>query len=441
MCHSRNQEDCSPVTAEIAHRSIYRDFVAAWRHERSWKAIKDGYVRPHADFLRVFYRNFVDGEAFERKGCDSDSDLNSDPMFEHYRRHWAERPAECAALLERLSRVDPLLDRMFHDEVSPGGDPHESNPDGSNLDADNLDEMVAATTQRIAGGLQPRTDIDVVSLIGLGTTNACQLVYDGRPTVVLALDAWGRTFFDVELPWSDIPLWLSHELAHVIRYTEGQTAFRQFIVGGNLDYGDAIEHVSFIEFLVDEGLAGAIARTFGNTGGNAIGTTGDGIGNTSDEARVLGYSEEQLAWCRKHEDELWREVAPKLGRPLTMDGYGRYFSFSADDIPPRTAYYLGLRLVERYLQGTGIAPGGGRACTDRCLCFIRVKWQLGSSADARFVCTCRRSPHITDRRFSKRKDARCMTTRKTWDGLPVTPEPPYGAAIVIEQAARAIGLL
>lgn len=76
------------------------------------------------------------------------------------------------------------------------------------------------------------------------------------------------------------------------------------------------------------------------------------LSDTQDETRVLGYTEEQFAWCREHEDVLWREVVPKLERPLTMDGYARYFSFGADDIPPRSAYYLGLKLVERYVTRT-----------------------------------------------------------------------------------------
>lgn len=48
-----------------------------------------------------------------------------------------------------------------------------------------------------------------------------------------------------------------------------------------------------------------------------------------------------------------------------MDGYSRYFSFGADDIPPRTGYFIGLRLVERWLRmegegSTGADPGNPR---------------------------------------------------------------------------------
>lgn len=92
------------------------------------------------------------------------------------------------------------------------------------------------------------------------------------------------------LPWSDIPMWLSHECAHVIRYTEGDTAFARFIGGGNFAYGAAMSGVSLLEFLVDEGLATAVAGTYGG----------------------------------------------------------------ADDIPPRTGYYLGWRMVQRFLQQTGV---------------------------------------------------------------------------------------
>lgn len=72
------------------------------------------------------------------------------------------------------------------------------------------------------------------------------------------------------------------------------------------------------------------------------------FGGAADDAHALGFTDAQLAWCRDNESSLRREMKAKLHQPLTMDGYSRYFSYGADDIPPRTGYYVGFRLVEAW---------------------------------------------------------------------------------------------
>lgn len=311
------------------YRPIHEDFIEAWRMSRTWRPLYDAYVGPNEDFLRLFYRNFVG------VGGGDGAPGDNARMRDEYRTYWVERPAECDKLLERLEGVD-------------------------------IRKTVESAVERLRTGLRARTDVDVVSLIGFGTTNACQLVHDGTPTVVLALDVWGTTFMNEPLPWADIPLWLSHEYAHVIRYTEGESGFSPFIVDGSLDYAAAIDNVPFIEFLIDEGLATAVAQRFGASPHakpesplTHDGQTADGEQTLApappvNTARALGFNDEQLAWCRAHEGDLWREIRPKLHRPLTVDGYARYFSYGASDIVARSAYFLGFTIVDRFLRETGI---------------------------------------------------------------------------------------
>lgn len=296
------------------YRPIHEDFVKAWRIEPTWESIRTGYVAPHKDFLRLFYRNFVSGDGDDARREDGAQDRGDDVRMEtEFRTYWAERPTETDGLLQRLAGVD------F------GG-------------------VVHRTVERVRSGLRADCEVDVVSVIGLGTTNACQLIHNGVPTVVLAFDVWGTTFMNEPLPWSDIPLWLSHEYAHVVRYAEGESGFHRHIIGGSLDYGAAIEGEPFIEFLVDEGLATAAAQQFGGA---------------TNAAHALGFNEAQLAWCRANEHGLWREIGPRLNAPLTMDGYARYFSYGATDIVPRSAYFLGFTLVERFLNMTGMDLASG----------------------------------------------------------------------------------
>lgn len=155
------------------------------------------------------------------------------------------------------------------------------------------------------------------------------------------------------LPWTDIPLWLSHEYAHVIRYAEGESEFGRFIIEGSLDYKVAIDNVPFIEFLVDEGLATAAAQKFGGP----VNTDHDPATASpapANAARALGFNDEEFARCRAHEDDLWQEIRPKLHCPLTLDGYSRYFSYGAEDIVPRSGYFLGFTVVERFLNMSGV---------------------------------------------------------------------------------------
>lgn len=118
--------------------------ISSRRGDRTWESIRTGYAAPHEDLLRLFYRNFVSG----------DGDDGS--MEDEYRAHWAERSAECDALVRRLAGVD-------------------------------VRGAAEQATGRVRIGLRALSDVDVFGVVGLGTTNACQLVYNGLPTVVLAL--------------------------------------------------------------------------------------------------------------------------------------------------------------------------------------------------------------------------------------------------------------
>jgi len=266
----------------------YRDFVRAWLREPSWESLRDGYVLPHRELLEAYNRSWGWGGDVE----------------EDYRRRWGARPAEAGALVARLGQSG-LPARL---------------------------RSAAATARAV---VRPAVRVRVVALVGVGASNACAFFAGGVPTAAIAVEAWGEDFFGVPLPWEDLPLWLAHELAHAVRYAEGDCGLARLFRAQEFDYDRALRELPLLEFLVDEGLAvEAAARAM----------------PTAPAARALGFTEAELAWCEAHEGALWEAVRPHLGDPPGMAGYERYFSAGArQGMPARTGYYLGWRLVRGYL--------------------------------------------------------------------------------------------
>src|SRR4030081_2634158 len=71
--------------------------------------------------------------------------------------------------------------------------------------------------------LEVDTDIDVVLMVGVGAANAGELVVEGRGVAFACLEHFTGSrnpeTFGLVLDPELIPLWLAHEIAHVIRYT------------------------------------------------------------------------------------------------------------------------------------------------------------------------------------------------------------------------------
>jgi hypothetical protein len=199
-------------------------------------------------------------------------------------------------------------------------------------------------------------DVDVVLMVGVGAANAGELVVDGRGIVFVCLEHFTGTTnpktdglgLDPEL----IPLWLAHEIAHVVRYTSptsrSELRTRVYDAGGYYSYWSAGRQTSLRELLVNEGLAVHTSRAI--SPGHAA-------------WEYFGYERRQYADLRQLESILARAVAADLdstGLGLRL----RYLSGGMSDeartidryvLPERAGYYLGARMCEPAIAAHGLA--------------------------------------------------------------------------------------
>ena len=157
-----------------------------------------------------------------------------------------------------------------------------------------------------------------------------------------------------------IPMWLSHEIAHVVRYTspESRSEIRPILAdaGGDYSYWDTGRRASLRELLVNEGLAVHVSRQM--SPGHA-------------EWEYYGYQRRQYARVRELETSMRRVIEPDLnsaGLGLRL----KYLSGGMSDeartvervvMPERAGYYLGARLVEPAIAARGL-PWAVRASAD-----------------------------------------------------------------------------
>ena len=197
---------------------------------------------------------------------------------------------------------------------------------------------------------------DVVLMVGVGAANAGELVVDGRGVAFVCLEHFTGVAnpdtqglgLDPEL----IPLWLAHELTHVVRYTSpsSRSDMRGFVedAGGYYSYWETGRQASLRELLVNEGLAVHVSRAV--SPGHAA-------------WEYFGFARKQYARVR--------EVEPVLHRALVTDGDRaalglrlRYLSGGMSDeartvertvLPERAGYFLGARMVEAAIAARGYA--------------------------------------------------------------------------------------
>jgi len=224
------------------------------------------------------------------------------------------------------------------------------------LERTDVVSLARETEYRCGTLLALDTDVDVVLMVGVGAANAGELVTDGRGIAFVCLEHFtGVANPDTQglgLDPALIPLWLAHEIAHVVRYTSpsSRSTLRQLITDtdGYYSYWDTGRRASLREHVVNEGIAVEVARVV--SPGHA-------------EWEYYGYSRRQYARIRELEGVLARAVAPDLDRA----GLGlrlRYLSGGLSDesrtidqyvLPERAGYYLGSRMVERAVAERGMA--------------------------------------------------------------------------------------
>ena len=260
-----------------------------------------------------------------------------------------------------------LLEAYWHNYVLDPDGPHFLEVVRSTVMADRRDlrsvlertdvvSLARAAEQQCSLLLEADVDIDVVLMVGVGAANAGELVVEGKGVAFVCLEHFtGVTNPDTQGLGLDpelLPLWLSHEIAHAIRYTSptSRAELRRLIedANGYYSYWDTGRRASLRELLINEGVAVQVSRAI--SPGHAA-------------WEYFGYGRRQYARVREIESVLMRAVSDDLDRA----GLGlrlRYLSGGMSDeartvdryiLPERGGYYLGARMVEAAIAQRGLA--------------------------------------------------------------------------------------
>jgi hypothetical protein len=216
--------------------------------------------------------------------------------------------------------------------------------------------LARAAEQQCRDLLAMDVDADVVLMVGVGAANAGELVVGGRGIAVACLEHFsGQQNASTEGLGLDpelLPLWLAHEIAHVVRYTSptSRSALREIIAaaGGYYSYWDSGRQAPLRELLINEGLAVHTARAL--SPGHAA-------------WEYFGYERRQYADIRQLESLISNAIVGDLDQA----GLGlrlRYLSGGMSDeartidrhvVPERAGYYIGARLCEPAINANGLA--------------------------------------------------------------------------------------
>ena len=261
----------------------------------------------------------------------------------------------------------PILDAYWRNYVLDPDTPHADEIVSAALRADRSDlYALAASTDLVQLAEEAITraeelmgidaPTDAYLMVGLGGANAGELVVGGRGIAFVCLEHFtGRVnpeTYGMGLPPDLIPVWVAHELAHVVRYTSpGSSSDMHRLVaeaGGYYDYWSTGSRATLRELLVNEGLAVHAAQA---------------VAPGFDAADYFGYPRRQYNRLREMESFLRRAVEPDLER----SGLGlrlRYLSGGMSPsarlvggrvIPERAGYYLGYRMTEALVAERGLA--------------------------------------------------------------------------------------
>jgi hypothetical protein len=260
-----------------------------------------------------------------------------------------------------------LLEPYWQNYVLDPDSPHFTDVARATVHADRADlrallettdvlALARDTLDRCTDALEIDVDVDVVLMVGVGAANAGELVTGGKGIAFVCLEHFtgmGNAEtqglgLDAEL----IPLWLSHEIAHTVRYTSpaSRSEMRWLIedAGGDYSYWDTGRRASLRELLLNEGLAVETARALNP--GHA-------------DWEYFGYGRRQYARIRELEPVLARLVDADLdsrGLGLRL----RYLSGGLSDdarraerliLPERAGYYIGARMAQPAILARGLS--------------------------------------------------------------------------------------
>ncbi|GEM_PF-6983158 len=216
-------------------------------------------------------------------------------------------------------------------------------------------DRIGQEAERLARELEERMglgerEIYVVLMPGLFFSNAFQGAKQGVGMVGICLEQFGEDAPEPSLrvPLENLPIWLSHELAHLRRYLSLDHRTRSWFNELALSTGVLISKLRPLcpikAFVMDEGMA-----------------TWESLELTGrEEPAVLGYSEEEYERAgevyAKHLGEVVEaiesdeeEVFERLlfqTEPVSLGGV---------ELPGRFGYFLGLRATQALIQ-SGMSP-------------------------------------------------------------------------------------
>ena len=272
-----------------------------------------------------------------------------------------------AAYRSYFERHRPLLQAYWHNYVIDPDSPHFTDVVRSTVMADRSDlrgmldrtDLVALVRESEARCLEllgADVDYDVVVMVGVGAANAGELVVNSRGVAFICLEHFtGIANPDTQGLGLDpelIPLWLAHEMAHVVRYTSprSRSEMRSLVAAqqGDYSYWETGRRAPLRELLVNEGLAVHASQQI--SPGHAA-------------WEYFGYGRRQYARVRELEPILNKVVQGDLDRT----GLGlrlRYLSGGMSDeartvdrytLPERSGYFIGARMVEAAVRDRGLS--------------------------------------------------------------------------------------
>ena len=272
-------------------RPIYEEFLDVLQSRNKNGELTQRYLQPHSAFFRPYL-------AFMSQG-----NMEWEEFTNRFEQHWSASSGHSARLKERLSGQD-------------------------------VERLIRSGYERASRLLGPLQDVDAYVCVGLEMSNAFMVEVAGKPSVGIALEAYGRTFGTAYVDFEDILHVLPHELCHAVRAQETGSLLRRFF---REDPVTAFDGEPMHELVVEEGLAVSVGRA---------------AAPDVSLARVLFYDPEDLRWCEENEARLFEEFASQRESSLGGKRYQRYFGFGEEgqDLPTRTGYYLGYKLVQRFLK-------------------------------------------------------------------------------------------
>jgi hypothetical protein len=219
-----------------------------------------------------------------------------------------------------------------------------------------LEQVASDALAAASSALAPDHELDVCLMVGVGAANAGELVVNGRGVAVICIEHFtgqaNPETFGLGLSPELLPLWIAHEVAHVVRYCSptSRADMRRLVAeaGGVYDCWELASRASLRELLVNEGIAVHASRA--------------AAPGHSEEA-YLGFSRRQFRRLRELETFLVRGAQDDLDhtglglrlRYLTGGMTPAARLLHGRVLPERSGYYLGARMAEALVLERGIA--------------------------------------------------------------------------------------